>query len=440
MQFAAALGHVAGLSTVFVKGPELLDKYVGASEANVRNVFRRATEKAPCVLVFDEFDAIAAPRGMRSSTGVGDRVVNQLLTLLDGVEDCSGESSDAWSDGVDDIAGHGGGSASDPADQHNLETTHGDTHSIVHDGLADLERVGDTVARVPRASRQRRRLYRTLQQAKQAAYPVYTPPSVNGAVDGAGRLKTRTLSTDGTSASQSRGKRRSRNVIVVATTSRPDRIDRALLRPGRLDQHLCCSYPTPAEQVELVELLAEQVDIDNEAVTQLREVITARQNDDMAQMSYADLAAVFTTANLMRLRRNDPAAGASSGPLATGSSEEHHEDDSQASFPPPIRWAHIRKALNDVIAANRRRRRRRGSDDAAASRASTNSVSQTGLLTQLLQSVQANRSVDDRNLSVDSSTSSKSEDKMVDHVAPGLIAPPRGQQEPGSPSRRVALQ
>lgn len=61
----------------------------GASEAAVRDVFRRAAAAAPSVLFFDEFDAIAPQRG-HDNTGVTDRVVNQLLTELDGVEGLRG--------------------------------------------------------------------------------------------------------------------------------------------------------------------------------------------------------------------------------------------------------------------------------------------------------------------------------------------------------------
>ncbi len=79
-----ALGH-CGLNVITVKGPELLNKYIGASEQNVRDLFARAAAAAPCVLFFDEFDAIAPKRG-GDSTGVTDRVVNQFLVQLDGVE------------------------------------------------------------------------------------------------------------------------------------------------------------------------------------------------------------------------------------------------------------------------------------------------------------------------------------------------------------------
>jgi len=59
-------------------GPELLNKYIGASEQATRDLFERAQSAKPCVLFFDEFDAIAPRRG-HDSTGVTDRVVNQVF-------------------------------------------------------------------------------------------------------------------------------------------------------------------------------------------------------------------------------------------------------------------------------------------------------------------------------------------------------------------------
>lgn len=66
----------------------MLDKYIGASEAKVRELFERASQMAPSILFLDELEALAPRRGS-DSTGVTDRVVNQLLTFLDGVEDVS---------------------------------------------------------------------------------------------------------------------------------------------------------------------------------------------------------------------------------------------------------------------------------------------------------------------------------------------------------------
>ena len=86
---ASAVAGECGLNFISVKGPEILNKYIGASEKSVRDLFERAESAKPCVLFFDEFDSIAPKRG-HDSTGVTDRVVNQLLTQMDGAEGLSG--------------------------------------------------------------------------------------------------------------------------------------------------------------------------------------------------------------------------------------------------------------------------------------------------------------------------------------------------------------
>lgn len=86
---ASAVAGECGLNFISVKGPEILNKYIGASEKSVRDLFERAVAARPCVLFFDEFDSIAPKRG-HDSTGVTDRVVNQLLTQIDGAEGLSG--------------------------------------------------------------------------------------------------------------------------------------------------------------------------------------------------------------------------------------------------------------------------------------------------------------------------------------------------------------
>ncbi|XP_047441341.1 ATPase family protein 2 homolog [Mugil cephalus] len=85
---AKALANESGLNFLAVKGPELLSKYVGESERAVREVFRKARAVAPSIVFFDEIDALAGERGSSSGSGggVGDRVLAQLLTEMDGVE------------------------------------------------------------------------------------------------------------------------------------------------------------------------------------------------------------------------------------------------------------------------------------------------------------------------------------------------------------------
>jgi SpoVK/Ycf46/Vps4 family AAA+-type ATPase len=165
-----AAARATGVRLVSVKGPELLNKYIGASEQAVRDLFSRAVAAAPCVLFFDEFDALAPPRG-HDSTGVTDRVVNQLLTELDGV---------------------GGGAA----------------------------RAG---------------------------------------------------------------------VAVLAATSRPDLVDAALLRPGRLDRLVACGFPDEGERLEVLRAVARGLVVVHEEGEEGGEGQGAREP---GALSDADLRAV----------------------------------------------------------------------------------------------------------------------------------------------------
>ncbi|XP_061165110.1 ATPase family gene 2 protein homolog A-like [Saccostrea echinata] len=84
---AKALATESGLNFLAVKGPELFSKWVGESERAVREVFRKARAAAPSIVFFDEIDALAVERGSSSgSSNVGDRVLAQLLTEIDGVQ------------------------------------------------------------------------------------------------------------------------------------------------------------------------------------------------------------------------------------------------------------------------------------------------------------------------------------------------------------------
>ena len=84
---AKAIANESGANFISVKGPELLDKYVGESERAVRQVFERARSSSPCIVFFDELDSLCPKRGSDSSGGgVSERVVNQLLTEMDGLD------------------------------------------------------------------------------------------------------------------------------------------------------------------------------------------------------------------------------------------------------------------------------------------------------------------------------------------------------------------
>jgi transitional endoplasmic reticulum ATPase len=85
---AKAIANECQSNFISIKGPELLTMWFGESEANVRELFDKARQAAPCVLFFDELDSIARARGSSSGDagGAGDRVLNQMLTEMDGME------------------------------------------------------------------------------------------------------------------------------------------------------------------------------------------------------------------------------------------------------------------------------------------------------------------------------------------------------------------
>ena len=87
---AKAVATESEANFVSVRGPELLSKWVGESERGIREIFRRARQASPCVIFFDEIDSIAPIRGVGGETAVTERVVSQLLTELDGMENMRG--------------------------------------------------------------------------------------------------------------------------------------------------------------------------------------------------------------------------------------------------------------------------------------------------------------------------------------------------------------
>jgi peroxin-1 len=168
---ASAVAGECGLNFISVKGPEILNKYIGASEKSVRDLFERAEAARPCVLFFDEFDSIAPKRG-HDSTGVTDRVVNQLLTQMDGAEGLSG-------------------------------------------------------------------------------------------------------------------------VYVLAATSRPDLIDPALLRPGRLDKSLICDLPDTDDRIDILQSLGKKLTLSQDVIDTLPEIASRTEG-----YSGADLQALIYNAHL----------------------------------------------------------------------------------------------------------------------------------------------
>ncbi len=84
---AKAIAHESEANFISIKGPELLSKWVGESEKAVREVFKKARQTAPTIIFFDEIDSLVPRRGASADSHVTERVVNQLLTEIDGLED-----------------------------------------------------------------------------------------------------------------------------------------------------------------------------------------------------------------------------------------------------------------------------------------------------------------------------------------------------------------
>ena len=190
---AQAAGREFGKGFISVRGPELLDKYIGASEKAVRELFQRARESGrPCLIFFDEFESLAPRRG-KDNTGVTDRIVNQLLTFIDGVESSMGTFG-----GGDD--GDGGGEAEEG------------------------------------------------------------------------------------------------QVFIMAATSRPDLIDAALLRPGRIEKHIYIGLPDEADQQAILRMALSKLPATPEVLSHAVGEITSHPRAKL--LSAADWRAVVNTAFL----------------------------------------------------------------------------------------------------------------------------------------------
>ena len=239
---ARAVAAESGANFVSVKGPELLTKYVGESEAAVRRVFARASAAAPCVLFFDELDALAPRRGGGGGDGgAAERVVNALLTELDGL-----------------------------------------------------------VAR--------------------------------GAV------------------------------YVVAATNRPDMVDPALLRPGRLDKALFVPLPAPAARAEIVRTLVRRVPLAPDADPA---AIAASPACD--GFSGADLAALVREAAVAALKEATAAAGGGATASAPCVSARHFAS-ALLAVPPSVspRDARMYGQLRSRLSGGREARAAPGSARAGA--------------------------------------------------------------------------
>ena len=84
---AKAVANESGSNFICVNGPEIASKWMGESEKAIRQIFKRAKQMAPCIIFFDEIDSIAPRRGSDDVSSSWERVVNQLLTSMDGIEE-----------------------------------------------------------------------------------------------------------------------------------------------------------------------------------------------------------------------------------------------------------------------------------------------------------------------------------------------------------------
>ncbi|GAB4552536.1 MAG: CDC48 family AAA ATPase [Phycisphaerales bacterium] len=87
---AKAVASQTEANFISVKGPELMSKFVGTSEERLREIFRKARQASPCIVFFDEIDAMLPKRGLHQGDAVGDRVLAQFLAEMDGVEELNG--------------------------------------------------------------------------------------------------------------------------------------------------------------------------------------------------------------------------------------------------------------------------------------------------------------------------------------------------------------
>jgi transitional endoplasmic reticulum ATPase len=90
IMLAKAVANESEANFITIKGPEVMSKWVGESEKAVRQIFKKAKQVAPSIVFLDEIDSIAPTRGWRSDSGVTERIVNQLLTSIDGLETMEG--------------------------------------------------------------------------------------------------------------------------------------------------------------------------------------------------------------------------------------------------------------------------------------------------------------------------------------------------------------
>jgi len=87
---AKAVANESQVNFISVKGPALLSKWIGESEKGVREIFKKGKQASPCIIFFDEIDAMVPMRGSSGDSNVTERIISQFLTELDGIEELKG--------------------------------------------------------------------------------------------------------------------------------------------------------------------------------------------------------------------------------------------------------------------------------------------------------------------------------------------------------------
>lgn len=222
---ARAVATECDMAFLSVKGPELLDAYVGESEKNVREIFKKARDLAPCVLFFDEIDSLAPARARNSDSGGGvmDRIVSQLLTEMDL------------------LALHGSSTST-----RELQLQHRVSPKDLFNGSErDYSEFEGFSSSASGGTREEFNLNLSSDLSKETylsekfrqKFIDFLSDRNGGEI---GKESDRSVSVDYNDERQGQSKqdKMSKFVFVIGATNRPDLLDPALLRPGRFDRKI----------------------------------------------------------------------------------------------------------------------------------------------------------------------------------------------------------
>jgi SpoVK/Ycf46/Vps4 family AAA+-type ATPase len=261
---ARAIATRAKASFLSVKGPELLSSYLGESESNVRALFAKARAASPCVVFLDEIDAIGLSRGSASAAGdaTADRVLNQLLTEMDG--------------------------------------------RIMGSTTAELDEKSNNTAGYWEVGKDKQQKQSPATQLGNASSAVAVMTDVpNDAASSS--VQPTPIAVDSSAAPKASKYRVPRGpaapvVFVVAATNRPDLLDPALLRPGRLDQLLFVGLPNEESRLDILRTLLAQTPCEPAVYANGGEVLRKMASGPCRGLSGADLAHVCNRARRLAIQ------------------------------------------------------------------------------------------------------------------------------------------